>query len=240
MTRLQQQLMRDRNYLSLVLGMGASWVCAPGLDDTMVGGVTAIKDSPLAGSDRGSYVMASGAHVTRPTPADLAPAVASGDLTMGAWFRTTSTAIMCLIGNRFSGSTADRHLGLLINFGTSAGTGRVGLRWYRELLQNMQGGVNSNTGISDGNWHLVVATLRSGGSHMIDLDGAAQSVTVISQGTHTPVALQPSLAAGARAVDGGTAELTFTGDLPIAFCIPRALTAAERTTLYLAAINSTR
>lgn len=104
--------------------------------------------------------------------------------TVSVWVRTSSSAIQTILGTLTT--TASRSFyALRFNLDPIAGTNDTGeIQFYlrQNSSKNVGGGVTSDTGISDGNWHHIVATLDYQATIItLYIDGQSQTIAYAAQ-----------------------------------------------------------
>ena len=155
----------------------------------------------------------------------------TGDFSMDAWIRTTSSSQMFVVSKTSgpSGSTVGYY------FQISGGFFAYGLH---DGTHNFAGGAITNVTLNDGQWHLLAATVQRGTPTTISLyvDGqfiATGTATNTNNPTGSLTNTGPLLIGQSQYITG----LGFKGEIDELELFDRALTASEITALYNAGAN---
>ncbi|MFC1775312.1 LamG domain-containing protein [Patescibacteria group bacterium] len=154
---------------------------------------------------------------------------------ISVWSKTSDTGTQAHFGT-LNSPTSEAFIRGITNFDPSTGANHVGELqfWIRANSDdNLSGGVNSDTGISDGNWHNIVYTWnKSNATINIYIDGVSQTIQYINTSSGTSwVAWDYPLTLGALNF-AGTPQDFFNGSMDDVRIYDRELSPDEVSQLY--------
>jgi hypothetical protein len=168
-------------------------------DGTLVGGA-AFVDGGIAGRAV-SLTQATGSLVNLGTSF---PAFGSGDFSLVAWVKTTTTADDTHVVSRHN---ADDQNGWFIVLNQSGGGGAAGKATFYASNNGVASAPTSTTTVNDDVWHQIVGVYTAGGSQRIYVDGAPVETAVAA----APIVAEPAAILIGGVNSGGSPVASFDG-----------------------------
>lgn len=132
------------------------------------------------------------------------PGFSSGDFTLVAWVKTTTTDNDILVVTKHTATVTS---GYFINLNQTGGGGAAGKATFYASDSQVAQSPTSTTTVNDNNWHQLVGVYRAGTMHSIYVDGAPAQASTASQAIVANSA--PFLVGAVNAA--GTPESRYTG-----------------------------
>lgn len=189
--------------------------------------------SRLIDTDIGRSIDFSGGYADVGTLGSFGSSVPAG-FSIACWVQTSSSGVIGIIGyEQATGSVFSFYFG----FAMGSGAGRMQVL-VGDVSTGYAAGYNaSNTGVTDGNPHFVVATgTPSANTYQLYMDGSTIATGVYNDG---PIPTSMSNFAGSQRIGGrgGYGDLPFAGKIQDLFLMQRPLSGAEVSALYAAGNN---
>jgi len=173
-------------------------------------------------------------HVSVGTMGDLGSLLGSQSVSVTAWVKSSKTTPIDILGTKNTGTNTLWRIQLNKDaaLGNLAGGINLFLRGEAGASDRLYGGVNSDTGVTDGNWHYVVAQSDPVASSIeIYVDAVQQTVVITDSPIGSTANFGFPLFIGAIN-DEGTADGLFDGQIDEVRIYDRALSASEIRYLY--------